>query len=513
MNATNPQGVVAPHELCFLSTVNAAARAHTDLKPALASLHAWQEHIERTLESLQWPLSGFKPDSTFVAQAQAIGQTLRTLSGYWAQQRSELVHASKLAELLNDKVIFLVFGKFNVGKSAFCKLLAKRFSAHAQPVQYFHLENGGVVETSDTFAEGETETTARLQGVCLGQKLVLLDTPGLHSVTGKNAELTKRFIESADGLLWLSSSASPGQTQELEELSTELGRGKPLLPVLTRSDVFEEDEVDGEIQKLLRNKTPENRVLQENDVYDRASAKLDAMGLEASILVAPVSISTYMARTEGLTPQALEEAGFESLYAALLDIIQPALAYKQRKPAEVLLHHQEENVLGSLVDTVLPQLSQLHVALNAGQQALIHAPDQILKNFWRKTAPILPAMLEKLVESGNSQAFHAELIPIANTTLLQVFSDILPDYVPSCSELQQPLELTEYTAQPNYEKLYMALQQVLQNHTEIAVNAMAAECRNTLSLLEKCIADLQMFIADSDDALQRIKVTLRAPLA
>jgi len=85
--------------------------------------------------------------------------------------------------------------------------------------------------------------------------------------------------------------------------------------------------------------------------------------------------------------------------------------------------------------------------------------------------------------------------------------------VPSCSELQQPLELTEYTAQPNYEKLYMALQQVLQNHTEIAVNAMAAECRNTLSLLEKCIADLQMFIADSDDALQRIKVTLRAPLA
>ncbi|WJJ94908.1 hypothetical protein [Neopusillimonas aromaticivorans] len=155
MNATNLPGIVAPQELGFLSTVNAAQRADTDLTSVLASLHAWHAHIERTFESLQWPLSGFKPDSAFVAQAHAIGQALRTLSGHWAQQRSELVHASKLAELLDDKVILLVFGKFNVGKSAFCNLLAQRFAAYEQPVQYFHLENGAVVETSDTFAEGK----------------------------------------------------------------------------------------------------------------------------------------------------------------------------------------------------------------------------------------------------------------------------------------------------------------------------------------------------------------------
>ncbi|NLZ11722.1 MAG: hypothetical protein GX086_10370 [Alcaligenaceae bacterium] len=513
MNATNLPGIVAPQELGFLSTVNAAQRADTDLTSVLASLHAWHAHIERTFESLQWPLSGFKPDSAFVAQAHAIGQTLRTLSGHWAQQRSELVHASKLAELLDDKVILLVFGKFNVGKSAFCNLLAQRFAAYEQPVQYFHLENGAVVETSDTFAEGETETTARLQGVCLGQKLVLLDTPGLHSVTGQNAELTKRFIESADGLLWLSSSASPGQTQELEELSTELRRGKPLLPVLTRSDVFEEDEVDGEIQKLLRNKTPENRALQENDVCDRASAKLEAMGLDASILAAPVSISTHMARTEGLTPQALEEAGFEGLYAALMDIIQPALAYKQRKPAEVLLHHQEENVLGSLYNTVLPQLSQLHVALNAGQQSLLQAPDQILKNLWRKIAPLLPAMLEEHASSGNGQVLSSGLTPIINTSLQQVVDDVLPDYIPENSELQFQLQLTEYTVTPDYERLYTALQHAIQTQVGVVANTIAEKCRDTLCSLEKSIADLQCFVEDRDDALKRIKASLRAPLA
>ena len=50
MNATNPQGVGAPQELCFLSTIDAALRTNTDLTPVFASLHAWHAHIEHTLE-------------------------------------------------------------------------------------------------------------------------------------------------------------------------------------------------------------------------------------------------------------------------------------------------------------------------------------------------------------------------------------------------------------------------------------------------------------------------------
>ncbi|MFX6899715.1 hypothetical protein ABTH92_21315, partial [Acinetobacter baumannii] len=79
--------------------------------------------------------------------------------------------------------------------------------------------------------------------------------PGLHSATGENAALTQRFLDSADAVLWLTSSTSPGQVQELDELARELRRGKPLLPVLTRSDVIDEDEVDGRIVKCLRNKS------------------------------------------------------------------------------------------------------------------------------------------------------------------------------------------------------------------------------------------------------------------
>ena len=98
-----------------------------------------------------------------------------------------------------------------------------------------------IVETAAPLQEGAVETTARLQGVCLGANLVLLDTPGLHSVTPENAALTQRFTDSADAVLWLTNSTSPGQVQELDELVRELRRlpamtGVPIILVTTESD-------------------------------------------------------------------------------------------------------------------------------------------------------------------------------------------------------------------------------------------------------------------------------------
>ncbi|WZB70189.1 hypothetical protein WJ968_31750 [Achromobacter xylosoxidans] len=111
--------------------------------------------------------------------------------------------------------------------------------------------------------------------------------------------LTQRFLDSADGVLWLSSSTSPGQVQELDELARELRRSKPLLPVVTRSDFIEEDEVDGAIVKCLRNKTGPNRALQEADVYERAKEKLLSLGVAPQLLSAPLSVSVHVARAQG----------------------------------------------------------------------------------------------------------------------------------------------------------------------------------------------------------------------
>ncbi|CAM5196913.1 dynamin family protein [Oligella ureolytica] len=107
------------------------------------------------------------------------------------------------------------------------------------------------------------------------------------------------------GIGWLSSSTSPGQVQELQE-PQEIRRRKPLLPVITRSDFLDEIFVDNDIKKVLCNKCPENRALQEEDVLQRAQSKLITLGMDANLVQQPISISVYYARQHGLTNEALQ---------------------------------------------------------------------------------------------------------------------------------------------------------------------------------------------------------------
>ncbi|WP_246391777.1 GTPase [Paraburkholderia youngii] len=384
----------ASHEQRFIAEVDAFDFIAEDTDALLHALNDWLAKLNAERRTGCLTCDGLHANNALAIQADTISTLLRDSVQASMQQWSSLEAVRNLADYFDDQALLLVFGKFNAGKSSFCNFLAERFAAHERSVQYFHVDGGRVVETSEPFTEGATETTSRLQGVRLGAKLVLLDTPGLHSVTPENAALTQRFTDSADGVLWLTSPTSPGQVQELDELGRELHRNKPLLPVVTRSDEYEEDEVDGELVKCLRNKSASRRALQEHDVSVRAEHKLVAMGVDKALLKPPVSVSAYVAREAGQTAAAMSDAGFERLYAALLDIAGPALAYKRRKRAEVLLHHLEENVLGNLQSDVLPLLAELGESSQAALERLEQQQEQLANAVWRGIVPTLPALLD-----------------------------------------------------------------------------------------------------------------------
>ncbi|WP_240160857.1 dynamin family protein [Burkholderia sp. Ax-1719] len=360
----------------------------------LQALEIWLNALCETLQSHRFVTRGLHAHSALAREAAAIDAAFHAHSRDCAQPWASLEAAQSLADSFDDKFMLLVFGKFNAGKSAFCNFIAERFVAHGKNARYFHVEAGRIVETSACFEEGATETTVRLQGVCLGEKLVLLDTPGLHSVVPENAALTQRFIESADGVIWLTSSTSPGQVQELDDLSRELHRNKPLLPVVTRSDEYDEDEIDGELVRRLCNKSEARRALQEADVQARAQEKLFSMGVSSALLKRPLSVSVHMAREQGFAPVAMNEAGFERLYAALHAIAGPALEYKRRKRAEVALHHLEENVLDALYASAQPLLLQMR---NSAQRALAQLTEQqaqLSDAVCQRTLAALPDMLD-----------------------------------------------------------------------------------------------------------------------
>lgn len=486
-------------ELRFVDTIEAAEFLARDVAAAQSRLNGWFERLSAELDAMRLASGGLRGDHPLAVRAGAIDARLRETRERWARQREALKPAQALADLLDDKVILLVFGKFNAGKSSFCNFLAQRFALHGRPLRYFRVEGGRVAEIADGFREGATETTAQLQGVVLGENLVLLDTPGMHSVTPENAALTQRYTDSADGVLWLTSSTSPGQVQELDELARELRRNKPLLPVVTRSDVIEEDEVDGEIRKRLRNKTPENRAVQESDVHARAARKLELMGVAPCALRQPVSISCHAARQEGLEREALRDAGFDRLYEALLNIVGPALQYKQRQPVEMLFHHLDENVCGALAGEILPSLDELMADLDDQKAALVRRKAQAANAMWRGVIPVLPALLEAHVEStdprGLCDAVSQRLLEVAGTEIPQSFAGHVLAMDAAPVEIGPPGSAAGPSA---YERLYAALEASV----GAAVENLAGDA------LDQCLGHVDELAQGARNAQDRLRACL-----
>lgn len=524
-------------ELRLIEAVDAVKLLSENLNEVMQLLNGWLQEVMWVFANgrLQRPQS-LRPTHALMREINKIDALLITSAEGWTRHWKLLDPAKLLAESLKDRIMLLVFGKFNAGKSSLCNLLAERFATHHRAVQYFHLKAGRIVPTLQPFGEGATETTAYLQGVFLGDGVVLLDTPGLHSLTYDNAALTHQFIESADAVMWLTSSTSPGQVQELDKLARELHRGKPLLPVITRSDVIEEEEVDGQIVKLLRNKTGSNRLLQEDDVQTRTRDKLLQIGVDPTVVRAPISVSAHVARAQGQTTQALQDGGVTRLYAAVLDLIEPARAYKRRKPAEVLLHHLEENVLGAVESHIQPALSNLAVHLLQERERLHKLKPQLTGVVWRQVASELPRLLEQHAAPHNMAVLCREFENVMIEAMTREVALRLSDYafrtpeVRAVLKMHSALELDDEkifgtstpvvsgTAMPNmqgtsitdhYERLHEILQRSMLQQLETQLGTIFLQCGQALDEIERSVCLMQKSMSAHTEALLQIKRKLR----
>ena len=398
-------------------------------------LDQWREGLVNDIGSHSFQRDGLQESNGLVKQAAQLQQEIGTAIKDWTNRWDELGPARELAERYGDKVVLLVFGKVNAGKSSFCNFLVDRFKSSGKSADYFYLDQGKIHSTDERFVEGITETTSRIQGVHLDEeRLILLDTPGLHSIKGENGLLTKRFTESADAVLWLTSSASPGQVQELEELQSELSSKKPLLPVITKSDRYEDDEVDGEIVTSLLNKSASNRAEQEQDVFSRSSEKLERSGLDTQLLKHPVSVSAHAAREYYQTPQAMEDAGFPKLYGNLSLILEEALSYKRNKSFSVFMDYIEKTIIKTLNDNVIPRLDEMKEASHAAQENLSRQQQQMISESTREVLLQLPSLLHEHQATKNVQAVCKELSTNIHRSIADQVANALADYAVSLDE-------------------------------------------------------------------------------
>lgn len=499
----------------FIKQSKQIATKQDDIAHAMAQMRQWQDDFSQVLKRSLEVKPNFSAQSALLQGMTLLAMEVQTQIGQWSKKWQTVAAAQSVAQMFDNKVMLLVFGKFNAGKSSFCNLLAECFRLEGEHVRYFHILNEQVYYTDALLREGATETTAQLQGVCLGENLVLLDTPGLHSATEENSALTQRFIDSADGVLWLSSSSSPGQVQELQTLVRELRRHKPLLPIITRSDYIEEDEVDGEICSVLRNKNTAQRALQQADVLLRARDKLHEMRVDVTLLQPPVSISGEMLRQHQMTVQAMLDSGFEQLFAVLLAMIEPALNYKQRKPAEIFLHYLQEHVVEDLVLKIEPLIAKQQYELEQARQDLLIQKDRLAEAVWRQVLPELPALLAQHAPHQQVEAVLLTLAEWLQEAFHQQVQQLLAIY-----QIQNQHNMALHLApqigyeilagQVVYEQLYTALSHELNRVIQKHSAAIIVQCE---VCLDKAMQQLQQFMQQIDQYaqdLERLAQYLRA---
>ena len=509
-------------ERVFFQAVADLKPTSQDMQPAIVLMGQWLEQLGQATVSKALSGTGLREQGALAQSARQVNQQLQQQREGWADSWTALAPAQELAERFRDRIMLLVFGSFNAGKSSLCNFLADRFRRQGHSVDFFRLADGQMQPMPEGFQEGATETTVALQGVCLGDKLVLLDTPGLHSANAHNAALTQQFLESTDALLWLSSSSAPGQVQELGDLLVELRRNKPLLPVITRSDRIEEDEIDDEIVKVLCNKTVENRQLQEEDVMTRAAQALDHWGLSSDLLKPALSLSVHMARSQQEEAQGLEQAGFERLYEAVQKLLVPAMAYKQRKPAELQLHHIEEAILSPLMQTLEQAAAQLNQRVEEQSALLKGAVQALTESTWRRVVPQLPQVLEKHADKQDVAAVRSELSESVGQVFAEQSQMLLANYQllqPALPTLDVPAHIAyevfqeQGEGQPpliDYNRLYMTLNDVVMNSAQELAEQVVEQAEKVLEQLKQELQQLQEAVSDQAQALEAIKHQLHS---
>lgn len=396
-----------------------------------------------TLDALQYQLvpkfdlNGACEKNDVANEAQALTLAVNAQVQHWYQEWHERAPMRQISQNYNDRFVLLVFGKVNAGKSSFINYLSSIFARKldVEPV-FFKVDAGEVCRICGPLQEGATETTNAIQGVELGEHFVILDTPGLHSVTPENAELTHRFTDAADAVVWLTPSTNPGLVHELVELKKEIELGKPVLPVISRSDTTSEywNESAGELITEWIPKTETNRRDQEQDVYSRAQS---LMADRFSQLLPPVSLSVYCANSKND-----EKSGFPSFYAAMTPLIHQAAQYKSKKWKIQQTSFLQHFVIHQIIHEMRPKLSAMGHQLLEQQHNLDQQRLRIAASVSAKLVSQWPELVLKHSDNKDTEGLHQAYQQYCRRALDVELAPVLKSFIEQYPEPHSFLELS-----------------------------------------------------------------------
>lgn len=306
-------------------------------------------------------------DNAVERAAQKSLDNLRAVVETWSEKIESDRKGKQFIKKNEKYLVVMIFGAVKAGKSTLGNFFAGKkffnapFDNHYKKINkpIFEMEEsgrdtGGLEKDShgDTrFQEGIIDTTGAIQYFTLSG-LRWIDTPGTGSVkkagdTKNMTALVDEYLSYIDMCIFLMNSSEPGLQEDMRYIKRLSREGQEALIVLTKSDLNDEDDVDGKLVSKLIPKPDETRRLQEDDICARVKKvypEIDANKFRA------ISISTELANEAIINAddQKFKASGIDKLMKILGDkVSENSIARKQENP---------RRLLNSFVDSVVADL-------------------------------------------------------------------------------------------------------------------------------------------------------------
>jgi len=397
----------------------------------------------------------------------------------WVVNFEEMIEKEKFRSDLANYFIIIIFGKVKAGKSSLGNFIAKHKLGN-QTVEFFKYDEAGKKQAinkleeidEDSFDTNNLECTVEIQGFKL-DGMAWIDTPGLGSMVKENGDLAKEYIQSADYVIYPTSSDATMDMSEEAQLTELFDQNKKVTICITKSDEREEDEcecgledgcsncVDG-ITSVLVNKSVENRASQE--LHVRTTINSIIKKDEESVLGDIFSISSHTA-SKGLEEnnvELFENSNMPKFYELITEVVkEKATKLKEETPYDGLKSFIDNNILGSDSSTQENSIANIKQALNDLDKKIDESIErfQVLQNnansdLENEIENVVSEYYSNINQSNSKDIFatiDSELNTKISTVIQTNIHEIFADFDTTLKSLTTSFSTNEFTIHDKFE--------------------------------------------------------------
>lgn len=459
-----------------------------DIKLINNSVDEKRELVKKYVSNFNANIQNLRIDENIKKQNKEISNLLeetinliKLVSNDWLKNFDEMIEREKFRSDLSNYFIVIIFGKVKAGKSSLGNFVAKN-KLESQKVEFFKYDEAGKKQAikkleeieENSFATNNLECTVEIQGFKL-DGMAWIDTPGLGSMVKENGDLAKEYIQSADYIIYPTSSDSPLQLDEREQLKELFEQNKKVSICITKSDYNDEDECEcgsedgcencnGGMVKVLKNKCLSKREGQEKFVKEEIY-KLIPKDKEY-ILGDIFSISTHTAK-KGLDSsdnELFEDSNIPKFYELLTDVIKDkASKLKADTPYEGLKSFIDFNILGSDIIKQNSSIKNIKLELESLEQVIRESQErfEILKeNSSNDLVSEIEFIISKYsseINKSNSKEIFLQIDSEINKKMFEIIekniSEILNNFDASFKSLSTTFSSNEFIIDDVYESI------------------------------------------------------------